>query len=149
MRLPGQARLISVSVNGIEVSSPVVEDQHCRISLPVRLAQQTTHRLSFRLAYPPARLGFVGFVELALPELYQTTGVLEWIVILPNGFENQVLSSGLEIQNTAPDLSRFGDYGRILKSHPQIYLAKDLAPPGIINLNLKYHQKVTGIHDER
>jgi hypothetical protein len=146
MGLPGQTRLISVSVNGIELSSPLVENQRCRITLPPRQAQQTSHRLSFRLAYPAVRLGFVGSIDLTLPELFQTTGVLEWIVTLPSGLESQVVSSGLENQSTAPDLSRFGDYGRILKSHPQIYLAKDLAPPGAITLNLKYRQKIAGVH---
>src|SRR5829696_3787017 len=44
-----------------------------------------------------------------------------------------------------PDLGRFGDYGRILKSHPHVYLAKDFAPPGAVNLNLKYRQAVAGM----
>jgi hypothetical protein len=34
--LPAKGRLISVSVNGIEISSPTVEDQICRIRLPSR-----------------------------------------------------------------------------------------------------------------
>ena len=142
LRLPAKARLISVSINGVETPAPALEDQLCRIRLP---AAQTMHRLSFRLAYPPVALGFIGAVELPLPEVFQTTGTLEWIVALPAGFETQILSSGLTAQKTPPDLTRFGDYGRILKSHPQSYLAKDLAPPGPVSLNLHYRQSVPGM----
>jgi hypothetical protein len=145
LKLPPKARLISVSINGGEVSSPTVEDQLCRIRLPARDAQQTAHRLSFRIAYPPMRLGFVGLAELTLPEVLQTVGTLEWVVALPNGFDTQIISSGLQSQKSAPDLGRFGDYGRILKSHPHLYLAKDLAPPGAVNLSLKYRQVVSGL----
>ncbi len=142
LKLPERARLISVSVNGTEVSSPAVEDQLCRIRLPNREGQQTAHRLSFRIAYPPMRLGFVGTADFALPEVFQTTGMLEWIVALPHGFDTQVISSGLETQKAAPDLSRFGDYGRILKSQAHTYLAKNLAPPGSVSLSLKYRQAI-------
>jgi hypothetical protein len=142
VRLPPQARLISVSVNGAEVTSPTVEDQLCRLRLPAREAQQTVHRLSFRIAYPPMRLGFIGTVELTLPEVFQTAGTLEWVVAVPGGFETQVVSSGLETQKTAPDLGRFGDYGRILKSQSHTYLAKTLAPPGPVRLSLKYRQLI-------
>jgi hypothetical protein len=141
MRLPNQARLISVSVDGIEVGLPTVEDGLCRLRLPPREPQQTAHRLSFRMANPPVRLGFVGQVELVLPEVFQTVGTTEWVIALPTSFETQVMASGLEHQHAAPDLSRFGDYGRILKSHPQIYLAKDLTPPGPLSLQLKYRQR--------
>ncbi len=137
LKLPPKARLISVSVNGNEVGSPVVEDQICRVRLPARGAQQTAHRLSFRIACPPLRLGFIGTAELVLPEVFQTTGTLEWVVALPSGFQAQVITSGLELQKTTPDLGRFGDYGRILKSHAQTYLAKDLAPPGAVSLSFK------------
>ena len=140
LNLPARARLISVSVNGVEVSAPAVEDQLCPIRLPVREAQQTAHRLSFRLAYPPLRLGFVGTAELTLPEVFQTAGTLEWVVALPNGFDTQVISSGLETQKAAPDLSRFGDYGRILKAQAHTHLTKSLAPPGTVSLSLKYRQ---------
>ncbi|MEO7318285.1 MAG: hypothetical protein ABIZ56_04795, partial [Chthoniobacteraceae bacterium] len=142
LRLPPKARLISVSINGVEATAPALEDQLCRIRLPAREAGQAAHRLSFRLAYPPVALGFIGSVELPLPEVFQTVGTLEWIVALPGGFETQVLSSGLTVQKTPPDLTRFGDYGRILKSHPQSSLAKDLAPPGPVSLNLHYRQAV-------
>jgi len=147
LKLPAKARLVSVSVNGSELRSPSVEDQLCRVHLPARDPQQTAHRLSFRIACPPLRLGFVGLTELALPEIFQTAGVLEWVVALPNGFETQVIASGLETQRTAPDLSRFGDYGRVLKAHPQIFLAKDLAPPGPVTLALKYRQLVPGLYE--
>lgn len=149
MKLPAQARLISVSVDGGEISSPTVEDQLCRLRLPAREGQQTSHRLSFRLAYPPVRLGFVGTAELALPEVFQTTGSLEWVVALPNGFETQVISSGLERQSATPDLSCFGDYGRLLQSHARISLAKDLAPPGAVGLSLKYRQVVAGFYEAK
>ena len=145
LRLPAKARLISVSVNGAEINSPVVEEQLCRIRLPARDPQQNAHRLSFRIAYPPMRLGFFGTAELILPEVFQTTGTLEWVVALPSGFDTQVISSGLEVQKSSPDLGRFGDYGRILRSHAHTYLAKDLSPPGIVNLNLKYKQVVPGM----
>jgi hypothetical protein len=145
MKLPDRARLISVSVNGNELRSPVVEDQICRVPLPGREAQQTVDRLSFRIAYPPLRLGFIGAADLALPEVFQTTGTTEWVVALPNGFETQVVSSGLEVQKSPPDLGRFGDYGRILQSHAHTYLTKDLAPPGLVGLSLKYRQVVPGL----
>jgi hypothetical protein len=148
LKLPPKARLISVSVNGGELSSPAVEDQLCRIRLPARDAQSRdggTHRLSFRIAYAPMRLGFVGLAELMVPEVFQTVGTLEWVVALPSGFDAQVISSGLHAQRSTPDLGKFGDYGRILKSHPHIYLAKDLAPPGTVNLSLKYRQMVSGM----
>jgi len=147
MKLPAKARLISVSVNGVEVHSPALEDHLCRLRLPSREPQQTAHRLSFRIAYPTVRLGFIGGAELTLPEVFQTTGTLEWVVALPNGFDTQVISSGLATQKAAPDLSRFGDYGRILESHPHLFLAKDLAPPGAVNLSLKYRQVVPGIYE--
>ena len=145
LRLPPKARLISVSVNGVEVTAPALEDQLCRIRLPAREAGQAAHRLSFRLAYPPVALGFIGAVEVPLPEVFQTVGTLEWVVALPDGFDTQVLSSGLTVQKTAPDLARFGDYGRILKFHPQTSLAKDLAPPGPVSLNLHYRQAVPAL----
>src|SRR5207253_4614564 len=44
-------------------------------------------------------------------------------------------------------LGRFGDYGRILKSHPHTFLAKDLAPPGPVSIGLKYRQAVPGMYD--
>ena len=142
MKLPAQARLISVSVNGAEIGSPSVVDQLVRIKLPGREGSQTAHRVSFRIACPPIKLGFIGTADLALPELFQTAGTLEWVVALPNGFDAQVVSSGLETQKSAPDLSRFGDYGRILKSQSNTYLAKSLAPPGAVSLSLKYRQTI-------
>jgi hypothetical protein len=149
LKLPPKARLISISVNGAEITAPEVAEQICRLRLPSREAQQTAHRLSFRIAYPAMPLGFVGMAELTLPELFQTAATLEWVVALPNGFETQVISSGLEAQKSQPDLARFGDYGRLLQSHPHAYLAKDLAPPGTVSLTLKYRQLVTGMNEER
>ncbi|MBN2505464.1 MAG: hypothetical protein JXQ71_02095 [Verrucomicrobia bacterium] len=147
MRLPAGARLISASVNGHEISSPLLEEPICRVRLPAHEAEQTVHRLSFRIAYPPMRLGFVGVAELELPEVFQTAGTLEWVVALPHGVEAQVMSSGLETQKAPPDLSRFGDYGRILKPQPLTSLAKSLAPPGPVSLNLKYRQRVPFLDD--
>ena len=57
----------------------------------------------------------------------------------------QVISSGLEVQKSPADLERFGEYGRILKSYPQRFLAKSLAPPGHVSLNLRYRQIIPGI----
>ncbi len=145
LRLPPKARLISVSINGVEATAPALEDQLCRIRLPAHAAGQATHRLSFRLAYPPVALGFIGALEVPLPEVFQTVGTLEWVVALPDGFDTQVLSSGLTVQKTPPDLARFGDYGRILKTHPQTSLAKDLAPPGPVSLQLRYRQAVPAL----
>jgi len=108
---------------------------------------QTGHRISLRLAYPPVSLGFVGSLNLPLPEVFETAGTLEWIVALPDGFEAQVISSGLEPQKTAPDLAAFGDYGRVLRNRHHTYLAKTLAPPAPISLNLKYRQIVPGLTD--
>jgi hypothetical protein len=147
LKLPARARLISASVNGLEVNSPVMEEQICKLRLPTPEAQQTIHRVSFRMAYPPMPLGFVGVADLTLPELFQTTATLEWVVALPTGFTTQVISSGLEAQKTAPDLARFGDYGRLLQSRAHTYLAKDLAPPGAVGLSLKYRQMVGGMNE--
>jgi hypothetical protein len=143
--LPPGARLISASVNGAEITAPVIEERQCRIRLPERTPDQAGHRLSFRLAYPPVPLQFMGAVELGLPEVFQTAGNLEWVVALPEAFQVQVISSGLETQKGAPDLAIFGDYGRVLKNRPHTYLAKTLAPPGAIALNLKYRQLVPGM----
>src|SRR5882757_10583483 len=52
--------------------------------------------------------------------------------LIATGFDTQIISSGLENQKSPPDLSRFGDYGRILKAQPHTYLAKNLAPPGSV-----------------
>jgi hypothetical protein len=146
MRLPPKARLISASVDGNEINSPTMEDQLCRVRLPPRDGRSSTRRLSFRIAYPPLRLGFIGTAEFTLPEFFQTAGTIEWVVALPNGFQTQVLSSGLETQSAPPDLAPFGEYGRILQQHPHTYLAKDLVPPGVVGLSLKYRQLVPGIY---
>ena len=84
-------------------------------------------------------------MELALPEVFQTVGTLGWVVALPAGFGTQVIASGLEVQKSPPDLTRFGDYGRILKTNGNIHLAKDLAPPGPVNLTLRYRQAVPAL----
>ena len=147
MKLPEKARLVSVSVNGNEVTSPAVTDQLCVVKLPPRDAQQAAHRISFRLGYPAMRLGFIGTADVKLPELFQTAGITEWVVALPGGFQTQILSSGLEPQKSPPNLDRFGDYGRILKSRPYNFMAGELTPPGALGVSLKYHQLVPGILD--
>jgi len=149
MKLPANARLISVSVNGSEVGSPAVEGQMCSVKLPGREVERAANRLSFRIGYPSLKLGFMGTAELALPEVFQTSGAMEWTVALPTGFETQVIASALQNQRIAPDLGRFGDYGRILKSHALTFLAKDLVPPGLIGLSLKYRQVVPGVYESK
>ena len=144
LALPAGVRLVSASLNGTEIASPVLEGQSFQLRLPNREAMQSAHRLSFRLAYPAQRLGFVGVAQLTLPELTHTVGTLEWVVALPAGFQADVISSGLETQTAAPDLSRFGDYGRIVQSQPHTALTKHLAPPAPVNLQLKYRQLVAG-----
>src|SRR5688572_14354913 len=120
---------------------------NCRIRLPARAAQQTAHRLSFRIGCPPVRLGFVGIADLMLPEVFQTVGTLEWVVALPNSFETQIISSGLERQKSPPDLARLGAFGVIFNWNRQTYRAKNLAPPGAVTLSLRYRQVVPGIYD--
>jgi hypothetical protein len=149
LKLPAKTRLMSVSVNGNEISSPAVEEQVCRIRLPARGLQQTAHRLSFRLACSPVHLAFIGVTELTLPETFQIIGTLEWVVALPQGFDTQVISSALQTQKSAANLVSFGDYGRILKSHPHSYLAKDLVPPGPVHLGIKYRQAIPGVYETR
>ncbi|MBL9134910.1 MAG: hypothetical protein JNK85_03535 [Verrucomicrobiales bacterium] len=147
VRLPAEARLISLSMNGTETPAPAVEEGWCRIELKVRDPRQGPQRVSLRLAYPSQHLGFMGTLDLALPEVQQTAGVMEWVVALPNGYASQVISSGMEAQTITPDLARFGDYGQVLKSHPQVYLAKNLAPPGSVRLSLRYRQRVGGVFE--
>ena len=91
----------------------------------------------------------MGSVELSLPEVFQTTGALEWVVGLPDGFQTQVLASGLEAQKSPVDLSRFGDYGRIVQTRTHTFLAKTLAPPGPVTVSLKYWQEVPGVYEAR
>jgi len=145
MRLAPEARLISVSIDGNEVSPPAIQDQLCDLQLPPHESQQAVHRLSFRIALPRLALGFRGTADLVLPEVFQTAGLIEWVLALPAGFETQVFASGLEVQKTSPDLERFGDYGRLLKSRTVIFLAKELVPPGPLAVSLKYRQIVPGL----
>lgn len=147
VRLPPEARLISLAIDGNESSAPPMDDGWCLIELRPRESKQNTQRVSLRLAYPIQHLGFMGTLELALPEVQQTAGVMEWVVTLPNGYVNQVISSGLETQVSTPDLSRFGDYGQVLKTHPQVFLSKNLAPPGLVRLTLRYRQRVGGVFE--
>lgn len=143
-RPPPEARLISVLVNGTELKSPPVSDGTLRLALPRDQGRQAEQRLSFRLAYPPHRLGFVGALELDLPEVRQTIGTLEWTVALPVGFDLQLIASGLDTRTASPQLARFGEYGQVLDSHPKISLLKSLAPPGPTSVQLGYRQRVEG-----
>jgi len=70
--------------------------------------------------------------------------LLEWVLALPEGFETQVIASSLEAQKSAPELTPFGDYGRVLRSRRLTFLAKTLAPPGPTSLSLKYRQNIPG-----
>lgn len=140
LELPTGARLVSVSMDGEEVSSPILEDRVIRLNLTRKPSARESRTISLRLSYPRVSLAFLGTLELKLPEVFQTTGALSWAVLLPHGFESQLISSGLEIQKSAPDLSRFGDYGRLLKSSHGLNLSKELAPPGAIQIQLRYRQ---------
>lgn len=149
LKLPPDARLISISVDGNEIASPAVADRICSIHLPPREERQASYRVLARIAYPAVRLGFIGTLDLTLPEVFQTTGSLDWVVALPNSLETQVISSSLDRQSATPDLSRFGDYGRIVQSHRHTCLAKDLVPPGNIALALKYRQNIPGLQEAK
>jgi len=130
LRLPAGVRLLSISINGNEIQSPVIEDQNCRVKLPDREAQQAVDRLSFRLAYPPLRLGFIGTAELELPEVFQTAGTTEWVVALPDGFETQLLTSGLEPQNPRPTSTAMGTMGVSCNPTPASAWPKTWPRPG-------------------
>jgi hypothetical protein len=143
-RLPTGSRLVSASLNGIEIPAPTVISNTCRILLPAESASSELRRLSLRIALPRVELGFLGDLELELPEADQTIGTLHWVITLPSSFDVQVVSSGLDVQKTAPDLARFGEYGRVLKSNPGIHLEKVLAPTGQFRANLRYRQSIVG-----
>ena len=55
LKMPPKARLISVSVNGAEVTAPVVEEQVCRLRLPSREAQHQGHKRANALNRHPRR----------------------------------------------------------------------------------------------
>lgn len=137
-RLPPGASLVSASINGVEIPSPTLVSNVCRFQLPHDPARVTPQKLSLRLALPRMELGFLGTLDLELPESDQTVGTLLWMIALPESFEVQMLSSGLETHKGTRDLSRFGDYGRILQNSPGIQLERTLAPPGRIRASLRY-----------
>ena len=95
-----------------------------------------------------ARRDYRGVTELELPQTGATIGTFKWIVVLPSGFRTQVISSGLDLQRQPPDLGSFGDYGRVLKTHPQLFFLKNLLPPIPVHVNLKYYQQVAGVNSE-
>ncbi len=145
LRLPPTARLISTSVNGTEITAPALTtDALCKIPLPPRAPGTDHHRISFRLALDPLKLGFLGTLEMSLPESFQTTGNLDWVIALPEGFQSRLLSSNLQQQREPAQLEAFGDYGTVVRDHPYTYLAKSLAPPGTASANLSYRQLLPG-----
>jgi hypothetical protein len=146
--LPVSTQVISVSVDGVEKEKPPLAGRQLRIPLDVAGPRPEVRRVSLRLALPKVHLAFIGFTELELPQTGATIGTLKWIVVLPSGFRTQVISSGLDLQRQPPDLSSFGDYGRVLKSHPQISFLKNLLPPIPVRMKLKYYQQVSGINPE-
>ncbi len=146
--LPAGTQIISASVDGVEKEKPPITGKQLRIRLDMATPRQGVRRVSLRLALPNVRLGFIGFTELELPQTGATVGTLKWIIALPSGFRAQVISSGLDVQRQAADLSGFGDYGRALKSHPQIFFLKNLLPPTPVPVRLKYYQQVAGLTAE-
>ena len=68
---------------------------------------------------------------------------------LPDGFQAQIISGGLQGHAVRPDLTRFGEYGRLLESRAHIYLTKELVPPGSVELSLKYRQNLPDFYDSR
>ncbi|MFM1941079.1 MAG: hypothetical protein RI897_61 [Verrucomicrobiota bacterium] len=141
LRIPAEARLISASINGTEISAPTVDAESlCRVPLPPRSAGTDQHRVSFRLALPPVQLGFLGTLNMSLPEAFQTTGTLDWVIALPEGFLAQLISSDLQQHRDPAQLEAFGDYGNVIRSYPYTHLAKSLAPPGAASAHLRYRQ---------
>lgn len=142
LRLPEGARPISVLVDGSEIAAPPVEDGWCRVRLPTRDHPSRPVSISIRLAQPPERLGFIGSLDLALPEIPLTAGMLEWVVAFPKGFELHPVSGNLESQSAPSDLGAFGDFGRAVEAHPQLRFARTLAPPGPVRLQVRYRQRL-------
>lgn len=142
LRLPDGVRPISVLVDGTEIAAPPVENGWCRIRLTARDHPARPVSVSLRLAQPPERLGFIGSLDLALPEIPLTVGMLEWIVAFPKGFELHPVSGNLESHAEPPDLGAFGDFGRAVEAHPQLRFARTLAPPGPVRLQVRYRQRL-------
>jgi hypothetical protein len=146
--LPAGSQVVSVSVNGVEREKPVSRGDRILISFEGATPRQEARRVSLQLSLAKVRLGFIGVMDLELPQAAATVGTLEWVIVLPSGFRPQMISSGLEVQRQAMDLSSFGDYGRVLKSHPQISLLKTLLPPIPVHGRIKYFQHVPGVTTE-
>jgi hypothetical protein len=141
LRLPPTARLISASINGTEIKAPALSaNALCEIPLPPRESGTDLYRISFRLALAPVQLGFLGSLELSLPEIFQTTGTLDWVIALPEGFQTRLISSNLQQQREPAQLEVFGDYGNVISDYPYTHLAKALAPPGNSTTTLGYRQ---------
>jgi hypothetical protein len=146
--LPSGTQIISVSVDGVEREKPPLTGHQLRIPFDAANSRQAARRVSLRLALPKVQLAFIGLTELELPQTGATIGTLKWIIVLPSGFRTQVISSGLDLQRQPPDLTGFGDYGRVLKSHPQLSFLKNLLPPIPVHVKLKYYQHVAGVNPE-
>lgn len=146
--LPEGARVISVSVDGVEVAEPKQTDRTLNISVGPGEAGRGTRRISLRLAMPLVRLGFIGVAEFELPQTGSAIGELSWVIVLPPNFQSQVISSGLELLRTPPDLAYFGEYGKLLKTQTQVGFFKNLLPPLPVKVRLKYYQKIPGLNEE-
>lgn len=145
LQLPDDSRIISASVDAYEIEEPRVAAGRCTIPLDGKGSAGASRRLSLRLVLPPVRLGFFGVADLRLPDPGATIGALQWTIVLPSGFETRVQSSGLEELQPLPDLSGFGDYGRVLQSRNRISLGKTLVPPGTVNASVSYRQQIRGM----
>jgi hypothetical protein len=148
LQLPPDTQIISVSIDGVERERPRVSGARARIELPWANAGPQNRRVSLRLAYAPRPLKFMGQVELSLPQTDTTIGTLIWVIALPPGFQTRVLSSGLDVQHEPPDLAGFGDYGRVLRSHALVSLAKSLLPAIPVLARLKYYQRIPDMTDD-
>lgn len=148
IRLPDGVTLISTSVDGAEREKPELRNGELLIPLGVSEPRLDHRRVSLRLAFPRVKLKFIGFAEFELPQPNTTIGTLKWTIVLPTGFQTQTVSSGLDALKAPPDLTVFGDYGKILRSHDQLSFYKDLLPPIAVKVRLRYYQLIPGITSE-
>lgn len=146
--LPDEARVISVTVDDSEVAEPKLTENRCSIPLAPYPPTSENRRISLRLSLPSVRLGFLGFTELELPNPNANIGTLKWFIVLPSGFQTQIITSGLDLQKSDPDeLKDFGDFGRVLKTNPTLFLSKNLVAPSTIRTRLKYSQHIEGMSE--
>lgn len=144
--LPSGAQLISAALGGVEIPAPTVVSNVCEFQIPAAASAPVgtgERRLSLRLALPRMALGFMGDLQVQLPESGETVGSLNWSVAFPVGFQLQLVSSGLEPRKASAESNPFGDYGRIVKLVPTLELEKALVPPGPVQITLRYRQTIT------